>query len=123
MSQNSDQAPERFTWTVAITVDKIWVEDGFNLTPERLKDMVQSDLDFATEDEIEVAILSATSPAAIRLIQGYPRPETVYCAEHGEVIPFDDHGIERCPKCEKATSYSMREAREYEAQDEPEGKP
>jgi hypothetical protein len=69
---NEIREPQRFTWTVSITVDKVWVEDGFNLTPERLKEMVQSDLNFSYDHEIEVAILSGPSPAAIRRAQGYP---------------------------------------------------
>jgi hypothetical protein len=128
------RAPEKFTWTVAITLDKVWVEDGFILTPDRLQALIQSDLmTYSIEHEVKVMELASPSPAAIRLVQGYPpeeidthhpvyghgRFESVYCATHGEVIPVDDHGIERCPICEKAASYSMEEARRYEKQDEP----
>ena len=33
-----------------------------------------------------------------------------YCAEHGEVEPIEDNGIERCPICEHATSTTTEEA-------------
>jgi len=62
---------EGFTWIGSITVAKCWVEDGFELTEQRLKEMILSDLTFATSDEVEVKILKAPSKKAIRKVQGY----------------------------------------------------
>lgn len=43
---------------------------------------------------------------------------TEYCAEHGEVESVDDDGIERCPKCQQATSTTMEEAVRFANQEE-----
>lgn len=60
----------KFKWTVSIEVDEVWVADGFNLTADRLHDMVQSDLGFATEGEIVCTIVKAPKPEAIAKVQG-----------------------------------------------------
>jgi Zn finger protein HypA/HybF involved in hydrogenase expression len=41
-----------------------------------------------------------------------------YCAEHGEVEPIEDNGIERCPTCQHATSTTLDEAVRFASQDE-----
>jgi hypothetical protein len=71
----ADQEPERFTWVVEITIDKIWVEDGFDLTDDRLKEMVLCDLTYAHDSEVAARVVGRPSPAAIRLVQGYRAEE------------------------------------------------
>lgn len=62
---------KKFKWTVEIEIDEVWVADGFELTEERLIDMVQSDLQYATESEIKVKILKSPDEKAISKAQGY----------------------------------------------------
>ncbi len=60
-----------FKWTVEIEVAEAWVEDGFDLTEERLKDMVEADLMYSYHNECKVKILEAPDPKEIRKVQGY----------------------------------------------------
>ena len=62
---------KRFKWAVEIEVDEKWVADGFDLTEERVIDMLQNDLRFAYESEVGARILKAPSEKAIRIAQGY----------------------------------------------------
>lgn len=62
---------KRFKWTVEIEVDETWVEDGFDLTDERAKEMVMSDLRYAYGHEISCKVIAAPAPAEIRKAQGY----------------------------------------------------
>lgn len=60
-----------YTWTAEISVDPMWVADGFELTEERLMDMVRKTLGYAYQNEIKVKVLSAPDNARIRQEQGY----------------------------------------------------
>lgn len=62
-----------YKWTVEIQVSDTWVEDGFNLTKDRLHEMVCNDLVHAHGSEIEVKILKAPSAKSIRIEQGYKK--------------------------------------------------
>lgn len=62
---------EKLTWTVKISVHKVWVIDGFNLDKERLHSMVAKSLGYATNDEIEVEIVEAPKEQEIKILQGY----------------------------------------------------
>lgn len=62
---------KRFKWTVQIEIDETWVADGFELTADRVQDMLLSELSYAREDEVSARVLRAPSPAAIRRAQGY----------------------------------------------------
>ena len=61
----------RLKWTVEIAVDVSWIADGFELTAERAKAMVHSDLKGAYDDEIKTRIVSKPSDKAIAILQGY----------------------------------------------------
>ena len=70
-----------FEWkfTATLTVSDVWVQDGFDLTLERLQDNIEkafrNDLDYAYEDEVVVSnveITSAPTPDTIRAAMGYP---------------------------------------------------
>ena len=63
--------PRRFKWTVEIEVDEKWVADGFDLTEERVVDMLQNDLRYAYESEVGARVLKAPSKKDIRVAQGY----------------------------------------------------
>lgn len=60
-----------YTWTVQISVADTWVADGFDLTADRLKDMVLSDLGYAHDGEVVTKIIRAPKPEDIRKEQGY----------------------------------------------------
>lgn len=60
-----------FRWAVEIVVSEVWVADGFDLTEERLKEMVMSDLSCAHGHEVRVAIVKRPDPKAIAKAQGY----------------------------------------------------
>lgn len=62
----------KLKWVVEFSVDRVWVEDGFDLTQERALDMLAHDLTFAyIDDELEAKIIKAPDPKEIRKIQGY----------------------------------------------------
>lgn len=50
-----------FKWTVEFTVNPAWVADGFDLTEDRAKDMIENALPFSHGSETAVKIIS--SPA------------------------------------------------------------
>lgn len=57
-------------WTVKIKVSNTWVEDGFYLDEERLIDMLQNELRFATSCEVDAEILEMPDPEIIAKLQG-----------------------------------------------------
>ena len=59
------------SWTVKFSVDKLWVEDGFDLTDERAHEMIWRDLQWATGDELKAKVIEAPDSKLIRKIQGY----------------------------------------------------
>jgi hypothetical protein len=61
----------KFKWTVEITVDKVWVADGFELDDERATDMVLNDLQFATHDEVKCKVIKSPDPENVAKCQGY----------------------------------------------------
>jgi len=61
-----------FRWLVEIEVDPLWVGDGFELTADRLEDMLSRELSSARAGEYAGRILSAPDPARVRCVQGYP---------------------------------------------------
>lgn len=60
-----------FRWEAEIFVHKTWVEDGFNLTDERLTEIMMRALPHATGNEVKCQVLSAPDPKSIRAAQGY----------------------------------------------------
>ena len=67
----------RWTFTGTITVTDVWVADGFDLTQEKLKDLIEEGLSgvlgYARPDEYEATaqITATPDPKAIRREQGY----------------------------------------------------
>jgi hypothetical protein len=59
-----------YTWTVKISVDEVWVADGFDLTKERITEMVESDLCYAIPGEVECEVIEAPDPKEILEKQG-----------------------------------------------------
>lgn len=62
----------KFKWVVEITVDKTWVEDGFELTNDRANDMVRKEVAYAYGHEVSARVLSAPPQDEIKRVQGFP---------------------------------------------------
>ena len=62
---------KKFKWTVEFTVDRSWVEDGFNLTGERAHDMIANALSYAFNHEIGARVIKAPTDNQIARAQGY----------------------------------------------------
>lgn len=62
---------KRFKWVVEFEVDASWVADGFEMTQERAKGMIEQELGYSSADETGARILKAPPPDAIRKVQGY----------------------------------------------------
>ena len=58
-------------WVVEIQVEESWIADGFNLTEERLHNMVSKDLAYIFSTEIKTKILNKPSTQRIKKLQGY----------------------------------------------------
>lgn len=63
--------PKPYTWTVELTVDASWVADGFDLSDERAKEMLNRELPFAYGHEIAAKVISAPDAERIAKEQGY----------------------------------------------------
>jgi len=62
----------RLKWTVEFSIDKTWVEDGFDLTNDRALDMLANDLQYANiGTELGAKVIKAPDKKLIRKIQGY----------------------------------------------------
>jgi hypothetical protein len=61
---------KKFKWTVEIEVDQIWVEDGFNLTEDRLNSMIGYELSYANGNEYKGTIIKAPKQSTIDKVQG-----------------------------------------------------
>jgi len=62
---------QSFKWVVEFSIDETWVEDGFNLTDERARMMLENDLQFAYPEELKVKVIEAPNPDDILRAQGY----------------------------------------------------
>ena len=69
---------EKFTWTVKFTVDETWVADGFELTEELAKDMIQNQIPYSFEEETSIKIIKTPKRSDILKAQGYINEETKY---------------------------------------------
>ena len=68
---NEEQvANQWFKWTCEIQVNGTWVADGFELTQERLKEMIEREIGYANSCETKARILTSPDTARIRLCQG-----------------------------------------------------
>ena len=58
-------------WTVQFAVDESWVADGFDLTDERAREMLNNDLSVAYTSELGAKILKAPPAVRVAKLQGY----------------------------------------------------
>lgn len=59
-------------WTVEIEVDDTWVADGFDLTTERMHDIMTRAMSFAYSEEIACKVIARPDDEVIATLQGYP---------------------------------------------------
>ena len=57
--------PKKFKWVVEFTVNGTWVEDGFNLTQQVAKEMIEARLGFAYDHETAAKILKCPTQKEI----------------------------------------------------------
>jgi hypothetical protein len=65
-----------FKWVIEIEVDETWVADGFNLTNERARSMIQDHISgcgafMVYDNEVRAKVLQAPDARSIRVVQGY----------------------------------------------------
>ena len=58
-------------WTVQFAVDESWVADGFDLTEERAKEMLNGDLRYAYGHELGAKVVKSPSAERVARLQGY----------------------------------------------------
>lgn len=61
----------KFKWLAEIEIDQIWVEDGYEITEERLRNMLYTDCGYAYPGELDCRILESPDPKKIAKIQGF----------------------------------------------------
>jgi hypothetical protein len=62
---------DKFKWVVEFDVDESWVADGFDLTDERAKEMIERALPYSYASETNAKVLKAPSQRSIMEKQGY----------------------------------------------------
>ena len=58
-------------WTVEFSVDSTWVADGFDLTDERAKEMLNNDLKYAYGHELKAKVTKYPSAEKVARLQGF----------------------------------------------------
>ena len=61
----------KFKWKVEFEVDETWVADGFEMTEERAKLMIENSLPYSYPAEKKVKIISSPDYKKIQKVQGY----------------------------------------------------
>jgi len=69
MSTKTVKPQEFVRWTVEVGVDRIWVEDGFNLSLDEFEKAMKAVLPYAYAKEVQVKIVKAPPPALIKAMQ------------------------------------------------------
>jgi hypothetical protein len=64
--------PQRFTWEIQITVDRVWVADGFDPDARQFQEaLLTAMLGYATHEEMTVRVLARPADSHIAAAQGY----------------------------------------------------
>jgi hypothetical protein len=61
---------KKLEWVIRISVAEKWIEDGFNLTDEKAKDMLASYLPYAYSSELGAKVLEKPHADLIRNLRG-----------------------------------------------------
>lgn len=67
----SKKSKKTFTWTIEVEVDRVWIEDGFDLDDEKATDIFLGALSMAYEGEVKARILARPPRSALLRAQGY----------------------------------------------------
>ena len=51
-----------YSWIVEFKVSKTWIEDGFDLTPEDVRQMIKHQLPYAEGSEVSARIIDEPNP-------------------------------------------------------------
>ena len=63
--------PTPLTWTIKITVDPVWIQDGFNPSDEYAKNAImRAFFGYARWDEVEVKVLPPHADKINAIIEG-----------------------------------------------------
>lgn len=62
---------KRFKWVVEIDVAETWVADGFDLTPERLEDILGKVLNYANGSEYSGRVIARPRDSEVAAAMGY----------------------------------------------------
>lgn len=71
-AMRGDTMSKFFKWIVEIAIAETWVEDGFDLTDERMHDMLTSAIGYAKSTEIRCRVIKRPSMADVNTVQGSP---------------------------------------------------
>lgn len=59
-----------YKWTVEIEINEVWVAGGFEITADRVQQMIQEAIGFARESETRVRVVASPDLKKIRKAQG-----------------------------------------------------
>jgi hypothetical protein len=66
---------KKYTWTLTVTMDETWVEDGFDLTDRRADEMVQAAYPHVNGNEVTCKVISRPPDAEVAKAMGYQSVE------------------------------------------------
>lgn len=72
-AEKAETPMKRFKWTVEIEIDETWVADGFDITDDRLLDIIAHALPYAYGHEFTGKVLSAPKRSEVLRAQGYEK--------------------------------------------------
>lgn len=61
----------KLKWVIEVSVDPLWVADGFEFTKDNVQDHVRQMIRYATGEEVKARVLKAPAKKIIRKLQGY----------------------------------------------------
>lgn len=61
----------KLKWKIEVEVDSTWVEDGFDITDDRINQLLQMALPYAHGSEVSGKVIEAPDKSVIRKLQGY----------------------------------------------------
>lgn len=65
----------KFKWTIEIEMDEHWVEDGFDMTDERVTDMLQAYMPHVYGHEVGGRVLKRPPDEAVAKMMGFKTVE------------------------------------------------
>jgi hypothetical protein len=75
-----------YKWTIEIEISETWVEDGFDVTDDRLHNLLMKALPWASGDEVAGRVLTRPSDERVAKAMGYPSVRAYLQARDGKLI-------------------------------------